>query len=133
MPEDRLSAKEVRHRAITGAAVDALRGFGVRVIGLMGTLVLARLLTPRDFGVVAVGATFVMFANFMADGGVGAVLIRQSQPPARSDLRALLAFQLGLTSALAIGIHAVSSVRRNRSRHGPNGGIMPVTACALPE
>ena len=104
MPEDRLSATEVRHRALTGAAVDALRGFGVRVLGFAGTLVLARLLTPRDFGVVAVGATFVMFANFMADGGVGAVFIRQSQPPARSDLRALLALQLGLTSALAVGV-----------------------------
>ena len=105
--EDHLNTRQIRRRAVTGAAVDALRGFGVRVIGLLGTLVLARLLTPRDFGIIAVGATFVTFANFIADGGVGAVLIRQSQPPMRSDLRALLAFQLGLTSVLAIGIGAL--------------------------
>ena len=79
IPEVRLSAKEVRDRAVTGAAVDALRGFGVRLISLVGTLVLARLLTPRDFGIIAVGATFVIFANFVADGGVGAVLIRRSE------------------------------------------------------
>ena len=105
--EDQLSVREIRRRAVIGAAVDALRGFGVRAIGLVGTLVLARLLTPRDFGIIAIGSTFVVFASFVADGGLGAVLIRQSQPPTRSDLRALLAFQLGLTSVFAFGIAAL--------------------------
>ena len=53
----------MRQRAVTGAAIDVLRGFGVRVLGLIGTLVLARLLTPHDLGIIAVGATFVTFAN----------------------------------------------------------------------
>ena len=105
--EEHLSTGQIRRRAVTGAAVDALRGFGVRAIGLLGTLVLARLLTPRDFGIIAIGTTFVVFANFVADGGVGAVLIRQSHPPMRSDLRVLLAFQLGLASLIAIGIGAL--------------------------
>ena len=66
-----MSAGEVKQRAVTGAAVDVLRGIGVRSIGLVGTLVLARLLTPYDFGIVAFGATLVTFANFLADGGIG--------------------------------------------------------------
>ena len=66
--EDELSTSDVRHRAVTGAAIDVLRGFGVRFVGLLGTLVLARLLTPRDFGLVAFGATFVALATFVADG-----------------------------------------------------------------
>jgi O-antigen/teichoic acid export membrane protein len=107
LEERRLSLGEVRRRAVTGAAVDVMRGFGVRLLGLVGTLVLARLLTPHDFGIIAVGVTFVTFANFFADGGIGAGLIRRIDPPAQADLRALLAFQLGLSTALAVGISVV--------------------------
>jgi O-antigen/teichoic acid export membrane protein len=102
--DDHLTLTEVRQRAVVGAAVDVLRGFGIRLLGLIGTLLLARLLTPHDFGVVAVGATFLTFGNFLADGGVGTALIRRADPPARADLRALLAFQLGITSVIAIGV-----------------------------
>lgn len=102
--EEHLSTTEVRHRAVTGAAVDVLRGFGIRFLGLAGTLVLARLLTPRDFGLVAFGATFVTLATFVSDGGIGTALIRRVTPPERADLRALLAFQLALTTVLAVGV-----------------------------
>ena len=102
--DQRLSAGEVRQRAVAGAVIDVLRGFGVRFVGLIGTLVLARLLTPHDFGIIAFGAIFITFANFLADGGIGAALIRRAEPPARADLRALLGFQLGFSTALAIVI-----------------------------
>jgi hypothetical protein len=49
--EKGLDAQEVRQRAVAGAAVVVLRGFGVRILGMVGTFVLARLLTPHDFGV----------------------------------------------------------------------------------
>lgn len=101
IPEERLSAGEVRRRAVTGAAVYVLRGFGVRFIGLLGLLVLARLLTPHDFGLVAFGLTLITFTTFLTDGGIGAALIRRSDPPSRADLKAILAFQLGLSTALA--------------------------------
>jgi O-antigen/teichoic acid export membrane protein len=104
--EEPLSAGDVRQRAVTGAAIDVLRGFGVRFLALIGTLVLARLLTPHDFGIVAVGTTFLTFAGFVADGGIGTALIRRAQAPARADLRALLAFQLGLNTAIAVGVSA---------------------------
>jgi O-antigen/teichoic acid export membrane protein len=104
VPEEHLSTGEVRERAVSGAATDVLRGIAVRILGLAGTLVLARLLTPRDFGVVAFGATFVTFATWLGDGGIGSALIRRVDPPSRADLRSLLAFQLGLSTVLAIGI-----------------------------
>ena len=124
--EKTLSTGEVRQRAVAGAAVDVLRGFGVRVLGLLGTLVLARLLTPHDFGLVAFGATFVTFGNFLADGGIGAGLIRRVEPPSRADLRALLAFQLGLSTALAVGIGLALLP------FGELGQLTTVMAIALP-
>jgi O-antigen/teichoic acid export membrane protein len=86
----------VRHRAVIGAVVDTLRAIGVRLAGVIGTLVTARLLTPYDFGVVAIGTTVLAFGDFLADGGVGVALIRRSEAPTKSELQALAAFQLGL-------------------------------------
>lgn len=106
IPEERLSATEVRQRAVGGAAMDLLRGLGGRFVGLFGTLVLARLVTPDEFGTVALGATFVTFAGFLADGGVGAALIRRVEPVERADLKALLAFQVGLSGGIALAIGA---------------------------
>ena len=92
----------MRRRAVTGAVVDALRGSGVRLIGLVGTAVTARLLTPYDFGLVAIGTTVVMFGSFLADGGVGTALIRRPEPPTKSELQALVAFQFGLDLLLVV-------------------------------
>jgi len=105
--EDGLAPGEVRKRAVTGAAIDVMRGFGVRLMGLVGMLVLARLLTPREMGTVAFGLTLITLANFAADGGIGTALIRRTEPPARADLRALLAFQLCLTTALALVVSLI--------------------------
>ena len=105
--EELLSVEDVRQRAVTGAAVDLLRGFGVRGIALFGTLVLARLLTPYDFGSIAIGAIFVTLGQFLADGGIGVGLIRRVDPPARADLRALLGFQLAFSAALTVVVIAV--------------------------
>jgi O-antigen/teichoic acid export membrane protein len=105
--DDHLSTPEVRRRAVTGAVVDALRGIGIRLVGLIGTAVTARLLTPYDFGLVAFGATVLVFGSFVADGGVGTALIRRPEPPTKSELQALVAFQLGLDVVLVVGVGLV--------------------------
>lgn len=97
-----LRAGNIRRRAVTGAVVDTFRAIGVRGIGVLGTLVTARLLTPYDFGLVAVGATILAFGDFLDDGGLGPALIRRPETPTRKELRALLAFQLGLDILIVV-------------------------------
>lgn len=92
---------------MTGAVVDTLRGVGVRLVGLIGTAVTARLLSPYDFGLVAVGNTVVIFGMFLSDGGVGTALIRRAEPPTKSELQALCAFQFGLDLILVVGVGLV--------------------------
>lgn len=105
--EDHLNPRDVRRRAVTGAVVDGLRAIGIRVVGLAGTIVTARLLTPYDFGLVAIGATVVAFGTFLSDGGVGVALIRRLESPTRSELKALVAFQFGMNLLLVLGIALV--------------------------
>jgi O-antigen/teichoic acid export membrane protein len=123
---DELSTPEVRRRAVTGAMVDVLRAIGIRLVGLVGTLVTARLLTPYDFGLVAIGTTVLAFASFLDDGGVGTALIRRPEPPAKAELQALLAFQLGVDLLLVIGIGLVMLP------FGKVGQITTVIAISLP-
>lgn len=106
IPEKRLSSEEVRQRAVGGAAVDVLRGLGSRILGFFGTLVLAHLVTPSELGTVALGATFVIFGTFLADGGVGATLIRRPDAVERAELRALLGLQLAVSTTIAFAIAA---------------------------
>ena len=105
--DDQLSPAEVRRRAVTGAVVEALRGSGIKLVGLVGTLVTARLLTPYQFGLVAIGTTALAFGDFLDDGGVGTALIRRPESPTKRELQALLAFQLALDVIIVVGVGLV--------------------------
>ena len=72
----------------------------VQFIGFATGLVLARLLTPADFGITTLGLTIVGAANVIADGGIAASLISRKEPPTTAELRAVNGFQLALTLAI---------------------------------
>jgi O-antigen/teichoic acid export membrane protein len=92
---------------VTGAVVDTLRAIGVRLVGLGGTVVTARLLSPYDFGLVAIGTTVLAFGTVLDDGGVGQALIRRPEAPTKAQLQALHAFQFGIDLLLVLVIGLV--------------------------
>ncbi len=97
-----LTTDEIRSRAVAGSGMVAIRGAGTRVLGLLGNVVLARMLLPSDFGLVAFGATLILFASFFADVGMGAALVRRAEPPTHAELRALVGFNLVVTTVLGV-------------------------------
>jgi PST family polysaccharide transporter len=121
-----LSAGEVRALAIEGVAVIGLRGVVIRLIGFAGNIALARLLTPEDFGILALGTTVLVFAGFMVDAGVGAALLRRSGPLDEADLAAVLGFQLALTTSVAVMVAAVAAPT------GHVGQVAAIMVAALP-
>ena len=90
------AVQELRRRVAVGAVIVGLRGVAVRVLALAGNVVIARLVTPDQLGLVAFGATVSVFASFWADAGMGGALIRQDREPDRADYAALLFAQLAL-------------------------------------
>ncbi len=100
-------------------AVNLLVGFG-------GNIVLARMLTPSDFGIVAVGATLMALATTLSDGGLGSGLIRRPERPTAQELRAVLALQLAFTGLLAALAAVVASF------FGPSGFVVAVMLAGLP-
>lgn len=106
----RLDAAEIKSRAVSGVALILGRGVLFRVLGLGGNLVLARLLTPRDFGYVALGLTIISLGQFLAGAGLGTALITRDEAPSREELRAVMGLQLVVTSAVGLVAAFLASV-----------------------
>lgn len=112
--ETALTTQQIRRKAASGVLYVGLRSFAVRGLGLLGSLVLARLLVPEDFGVLAFGQTLITFGSFFADAGIAAGLIRRNQAATRYELRTVLGFQVLVASTLALAV-AVVAVPSGRS------------------
>ena len=102
-----------------------VRSVVVRGLGLAGSLVLARLLVPEDFGVLAFGQTLITFGSFFADAGIAAGLIRRNRAATRAELQTVLGFQVLVASVLVMGV-AVVAVPLGRS-----GQVAALMACSV--
>ena len=124
---------EVRQRSLTGIFFLTCSSFINLVVGFGASLVLARLLTPADFGVVALGSTALLLGDALADGGLGAGMVRRPEPPTRAELRTMNGIQL--TLALAVCLPA-AGIALGFGRTGAVTALMvlslPITALQGP-
>lgn len=58
----------------------AVQRFGTMIISFIAQLVLARLLTPDDFGCIGILLVFITLASTFIDGGFGSALIQKKNP-----------------------------------------------------
>jgi O-antigen/teichoic acid export membrane protein len=125
-PDDLLPRGELNRRVSSGVFFIGAWGAVNLLIGFGGNIVLARLLLPRDFGLVAIGSTLMIFATTLSDGGLGSGLIRRPQSPTRDELRSVLGLQLVLTGGLALAVAGIASF------FGEAGAVVALMMCALP-
>ena len=124
--DDNLTQSEVGDLVARSIFLTGSWGFVSLVIGFVGNLALARLLTPEDFGLVAIGATVLLVGTAIGDAGLGAGLIRQTSPPTERQLSELLGLQLVFTTVLtALGCLVAL-------RFGEDGLVTAVVLLALP-
>lgn len=85
-----------------------------QALGLVGTALLARLLSPAEFGLYAVITFILSFLVAFGDAGLGASLIREAQEPAEEDYRAIFTVQqllvLGVVFLFWLAAPSVSQV-----------------------
>jgi O-antigen/teichoic acid export membrane protein len=116
----------VRNRAATGAALLGARGALIYAFGIGANLVLARLLVPRDFGIVALGTVVTLIGAYVAGGGFGAALIQRERPPDPAELEAVFGLQLATTGGLAVLVAAVAA------GFGRDGLVVAAMVASLP-
>lgn len=96
----RIEAKSVAHGATLMVAMRAI----ARVIGVFSTAILARLLTPADFGLVVLGSSVMGVVGGLSDLSLGNALIRM-RGAARSHFDT--AWTLGLMRSATIALAVV--------------------------
>lgn len=98
---------DLRHRTITGAAWMLAARFVDRSLGILSTLLLARLLVPADFGLVAMATTIVAVLEILTGFAFDLALIReQNARRAHYDTAWTLNVALGATLAVVLGVLA---------------------------
>src|SRR3984957_17489315 len=78
--ESMTSTRSVLARTIRGAGWVIAWRLGMRVLGLISTLILVRLLVPSDFGLLALAASFSQTIDGMMTLGTEEAVIRQPAP-----------------------------------------------------
>jgi O-antigen/teichoic acid export membrane protein len=95
-------------RTLRGMAWAYAAYVGGRLLVLVSTAILARLLTPRDFGVVALALVFTVFLEAVKDLGLGQALIVAQPEEEAARAQTVFAWSMVLGFALTLIAAAIS-------------------------
>lgn len=89
-------ADNLKQRAVSGVAWSSFHKFSIVFLGFISGIVLARLLTPHDYGVIGMLTIFLSLSNTLIDGGFGSALI-QKKNPTNEDYSTILYWNIGFS------------------------------------
>jgi O-antigen/teichoic acid export membrane protein len=72
--------ESLKKKTVSGMFWTAIQKFGVTGMSFCTNIILARLLTPEDFGIIGMLAIFVAVSATFIDGGFGSALIQKKNP-----------------------------------------------------
>ncbi len=112
MARNGASGRSVLERTATGVGWILGWRMATRVLGLLSTMILVRLLLPADFGLVALGTTFIIAVDTLSALGVEEALVREHAPtPAMYDTAFTLNVLRSLATAMLIAAAAIPASR----------------------
>ncbi len=103
---------ELGRRGSHAALQLAVRSVILRGLSFVGTIVLARLLDPADFGVYGIVAFVISVWAALGDLGLGAALVQQAEEPTPAQLRTVWTVQqaLALTAVVLVWLGAPAAL-----------------------
>ena len=97
------STENIGAKLVKGSAWMVGLRWAVRLIGLINTYILVRLLNPTDFGIVAMAMIAVGFIEALADSGQKLAVIKHKSPQREDfDTAWTMSILIGLTVSVAI-------------------------------
>lgn len=91
--------KNLKQKAASGMVWTALRKYSTMVIHFISGIVLARLLTPHDYGCIGMLAIFMVLASTFIDAGFGSALI-QKKRPTQEDYSTIFFWNMGVAALM---------------------------------
>ena len=92
-------ASELKKQVVKGTIWALLERFSNQIIVFVVSMVLARLLTPADYGTVALLSLFIVVATVLVDSGLGLALI-QKKEATELDFNSIFYISLFLSAIL---------------------------------
>lgn len=92
-------SNNLKQKAVSGMIWTALQRYSTIFIQFISGIILARLLTPYDYGCIGMLMIFVVLAESFIDGGFGSALI-QKKRPTQEDYSTIFFWNLGMAVLL---------------------------------
>jgi O-antigen/teichoic acid export membrane protein len=115
-------ATDLARRVLRSASALTLRQVFVGVANVAGGVLLARLLSPAEFGAFAMLSILISMFLVVAGPGVAAELVRREAEPDPSTQAAVFTVQLAVSFALALAIWMLAPWLVDRFGLGPSAG-----------
>lgn len=90
---------ELKEKAVSGMVWTSLQRYSKMFIQFISGIILARLLTPYDYGCIGMLMIFIALAESFIDGGFGSALI-QKKRPTQEDYSTVFFWNLGMAAFL---------------------------------
>ena len=91
-----MAQKNLKQKAASGMVWTALQKYSMMFIQFISGIILARLLTPHDYGCIGMLSIFMVLSEAIIDGGFGAALI-QKKKPTQEDYSTIFYWNLGVS------------------------------------
>src|SRR5262245_7647609 len=105
--EEHKESRDLGRLALRGGAISVAMQYGNGALQIVAAIVLARLLAPEDFGLVAIVMVLTSFAPLLIDFGLGDATAQRSKIT-RSQVSSLFWLSTGIGSAIALAVAACS-------------------------
>lgn len=90
-----MAENSLKQKAASGMVWTALQKYSTMFIQFISGIILARLLTPYDYGCIGMLSIFMVLAEAFIDGGFGSALIQKKQPT-QNDYSTIFWWNLGM-------------------------------------
>ena len=96
--------KNIKKKAVSGMIWTALQRYSTILIQFISGIILARLLTPQDYGCIGMLAIFIVLAETFVDSGFGSALI-QKKNTTQVDYSTIFFWNLGMAVLLYVVLY----------------------------
>ena len=96
-----MSDVNIKEVAASGMIWNALQKYAVLGVMFVSSIILARLLTPYDYGCIGMLEIFITIATIMIDGGFGSALL-QKKRPTQEDYSTIFYWNLFVSTVMYI-------------------------------
>ena len=104
-----MSEKQLKEKVAGGVAWSIAEKIGSMLLQMVVSIIVARLLVPEDFGVMAILTFFTALALVMVDSGFSQTLIRKADP-SKEDYQSVFAFNIAVSVVLYVVLVALAPV-----------------------